>query len=64
MLADAVDRVKTARGDPPLIVVGGGSVIVPDGLPGVSEILRPEHYDVANAIGAAIATVSGEVDRV
>ncbi len=25
---------------------------------------RPEHYSVANAIGAAIAQVSGEVDKV
>ncbi|MBI2237753.1 MAG: hypothetical protein HYU54_04405 [Actinobacteria bacterium] len=53
-----------ARGDQPLIVVGGGSVLVPEVLPGVSEIHRPEHFDVANAIGAAIASVSGEVDRV
>jgi hypothetical protein len=37
---------------------------VPDELPGVSEVLRPEHFDVANAIGAAIASVSGEVDRI
>jgi N-methylhydantoinase A/oxoprolinase/acetone carboxylase beta subunit len=64
MLADAVDRVKTARGDRPLIVVGGGSVLVPDRLPGVSEVIRPPHFDVANAIGAAIATVSGQVDRI
>jgi N-methylhydantoinase A/oxoprolinase/acetone carboxylase beta subunit len=64
MLADAIDRIKVARGDQPLIVVGGGSVLVPEALPGVSEIHRPEHFDVANAIGAAIASVSGEVDRV
>jgi N-methylhydantoinase A/oxoprolinase/acetone carboxylase beta subunit len=64
MLADAVDRVKTARGDRPLIVVGGGSVLVPDRLPGVSEVIRPPHFDVANAIGAAIAEVSGQVDRI
>jgi N-methylhydantoinase A/oxoprolinase/acetone carboxylase beta subunit len=64
MLADAVDRVKTSREPRPLIAVGGGSVLVPDELPGVSEVLRPEHFDVANAIGAAIASVSGEVDRI
>jgi hypothetical protein len=59
-----VDRVKTSREDRPLIAVGGGSILVPDDLPGVSEIHRPEHFDVANAIGAAIALVSGEVDRI
>lgn len=64
MLADAVDRVKTVRGDRPLIVVGGGSGIVPEHTAGVSEVIRPDHYDVANAIGAAIAAVSGQVDQI
>jgi N-methylhydantoinase A/oxoprolinase/acetone carboxylase beta subunit len=64
MLADAVDRVKTSREPRPLIAVGGGSMLVPDTMPGVSEVHRPEHFDVANAIGAAIASVSGEVDRI
>jgi len=64
MLADAIDRVKTSRQDRPLIVVGGGSILVPDDLAGVSEIHRPDHFDVANAIGAAIASVSGQVDRI
>ena len=64
MLADGVDRVKTSREDRPLIAVGGGSILVPEELPGVSEVHRPEHFDVANAIGAAIALVSGEVDRI
>jgi N-methylhydantoinase A/oxoprolinase/acetone carboxylase beta subunit len=64
MIADAVDRVKTSREPRPLIAVGGGSVLVPDTPPGVSEVRRPDHFDVANAIGAAIASVSGEVDRI
>jgi N-methylhydantoinase A/oxoprolinase/acetone carboxylase beta subunit len=64
MLADAIDRIKTTRGDQPLVVVGGGSILVPDALPGVSAIHRPEHYEVANAIGAAIALVSGQVDQI
>jgi N-methylhydantoinase A/oxoprolinase/acetone carboxylase beta subunit len=64
MLAEGIDRVKLARGAQPLIVVGGGSVLVSGRLPGVSEVQRPQHFDVANAIGAAIASVSGEVDRI
>jgi N-methylhydantoinase A/oxoprolinase/acetone carboxylase beta subunit len=63
-LADAIDRVKTARGDLTLIAVGGGSILIPDRLPGVSEVIRPDHFDAANAIGAAIASVSGQVDRI
>jgi hypothetical protein len=39
-------------------------VLLPDELPGISEIVRPAHADVANAIGAAIAEVGGEVDQV
>jgi hypothetical protein len=27
-------------------------------------VIRPPHFDCANAIGAAIAQVSGEVDRI
>jgi N-methylhydantoinase A/oxoprolinase/acetone carboxylase beta subunit len=63
-LADAIDRVKTAKGDLTLIAVGGGSILIPDKLPGVSEVIRPNHFDAANAIGAAIASVSGQVDRI
>ena len=48
----------------PLIAVGGGSMLVPDAIAGVSEVHRPDHFDVANAIGAAIASVAGEVDRI
>ena len=64
LLADAIDTVKVSRSELPLIAVGGGSVLVPEHLPGVSNVQRPEHYEVANAIGAAIASVSGQVDRV
>lgn len=63
-LADAIDRVKTAKGDLTLIAVGGGSILIPDELPGVSEVIRPDHFGAANAIGAVIASVSGHVDRI
>jgi N-methylhydantoinase A/oxoprolinase/acetone carboxylase beta subunit len=64
LLADAIDRMKTSREDRPLIAVGGGSILIPDQIPGVSEVIRPEHYDTANAVGAAIASVSGQIDRI
>ena len=60
----AVDRVKLSREDVPVILVGGGSVLVGDDLAGASRTLRPANADVANAIGAAIAQVSGQVERV
>lgn len=60
----ALDQMKTTRGDARVIAVGGGSVLLPPELKGASEVIRPEHCDVANAIGAAIASVSGQVDQV
>ena len=63
-LAELVDRVKTSPGPLPVVVVGGGSILLEDQLEGASEILKPEHFAVANAIGAAIAQVGGEVDKV
>jgi N-methylhydantoinase A/oxoprolinase/acetone carboxylase beta subunit len=63
-IAEGIDRVKTMKGEIPLIAVGGGSVLLADRMPGISEVLRPDNYDVANAIGAAIGTVSGQVDRI
>jgi N-methylhydantoinase A/oxoprolinase/acetone carboxylase beta subunit len=64
MLAEGVDRMKTSASPSSLVAVGGGAFLVPDALPGISEILHVEHQEVANAVGAAIAQVSGEVDQV
>lgn len=60
---DIVDRMRTSPAPVPVIAVGGGSFLVPDELECASVVERPEHYAVANAIGAAIAEVGGEVDR-
>jgi N-methylhydantoinase A/oxoprolinase/acetone carboxylase beta subunit len=64
VVADAVDRIKTTADPIPVVVVGGGSVLLRDELPGASRLVRPENFAVANAIGAAIAQVGGEIDRV
>jgi hypothetical protein len=47
-----------------LIAVGGGSFLVPADLKGVSAVIAVPHYDVANAVGAAIAQIGGEVDEI
>ena len=60
----AIDRVKLSYEDVPVVLVGGGSILVGDGLSGASRVLRPRHAGVANAIGAAIAQVGGQVERV
>jgi N-methylhydantoinase A/oxoprolinase/acetone carboxylase beta subunit len=61
---EAVDRMKLSADPLPLVLVGGGSVLVGDRLAGTSEVLQPQHAEVANAIGAAIAQVGGEVEKV
>lgn len=60
----AVDRMKTSPEPVPVVVVGGGSILVPDDLEGAEEVHKPDHYEVANAVGVAIAQVSGEIDRI
>jgi N-methylhydantoinase A/oxoprolinase/acetone carboxylase beta subunit len=63
-IADAVERMRTTADPLPVVAVGGGSILMPDELEGAGTVHRPENFAVANAIGAAIAQVGGEVDRV
>jgi N-methylhydantoinase A/oxoprolinase/acetone carboxylase beta subunit len=63
-MAELVDRMRISADPIPVVAVGGGSILVPDALPAAASVLRPENFAVANAIGAAIAEVGGEVDRV
>ncbi|KAK7044090.1 hypothetical protein VNI00_007806 [Paramarasmius palmivorus] len=70
MLEGIIDKMKTSADDVSVLLVGGGAVIVsPDKegkvtLNGASRVVKPEYSGVANAIGAAIARVSGTVDVV
>jgi len=63
-VADALDRMKTSRDPVPVLLVGGGSALISDALAGASAVQRPARYDFANAVGAAIALVSGEAEIV
>jgi N-methylhydantoinase A/oxoprolinase/acetone carboxylase beta subunit len=63
-LEDAIDRMKTSSSDVPVVLVGGGSILAHRDIRGASQIIVPQNAGVANAIGAAIAQVSGEVDQV
>lgn len=64
MLEKYIDEIKTKPGDVPVELVGGGCILFSDEIKGASSVGRPEHFEVANAIGAAIAPVSGEIDRI
>ncbi len=59
MLEENIDRMKTQAEDATLMAVGGGEFLVPEKLAGCGRVLRVEHADVANAVGAAIAQVIG-----
>ncbi len=63
MLEDCVEKSRLSPDPLPVIVVGGGSILVDGPLSGL-EVIKPAHFGVANAVGAAIAQVSGEIDRV
>lgn len=62
MVEDALDAMKTSAGDVDVILVGGGSVILPETLDGAGKVLRPDHFGVANAVGGAISKVSGSFE--
>lgn len=64
IIEDAVDAMKTSAGDVKVVLVGGGSILAPEALEGASAVLRPPHFGVANAIGSAIAQVSGQIAKV
>ena len=46
-----------------LILVGGGSIILPTQLAGAKSVMKPEHFGIANAIGSAISKVSGTFEQ-
>ena len=61
---ESVDQVKLSAAPEPIVLVGGGSILLGNSMNGATEVLRPQHYEVANAIGAAIAQVAGQVEKV
>ena len=63
-IEDRLDRMKPDAGEVVLIAVGGGAFLVPDRVEGASRVVHVEHGDCANAVGAAIAQVSGDVDQI
>lgn len=64
MLEEAVDRMKTSRGDVTVLAVGGGSFLIPETLRGAARVVRPPYAAVANAVGAAIAQVGATIEQV
>jgi len=63
MIVNAVERMRVSAEKIPVLAVGGGSILIPD-MVGELPVIRPAHFEVANAVGAAIGQISGEVDRI
>jgi N-methylhydantoinase A/oxoprolinase/acetone carboxylase beta subunit len=62
-VAAVIDKIKTSSQDLPVVLVGGGVILIQGELEGATEVIQPNNAGCANAIGAAIAQVSGEVDK-
>lgn len=63
LLNDGIDQMKTSSEAIKVILVGGGSIVAPTDLSGVSAVETNKHGGVANAIGATIAQIGGEFEK-
>ena len=63
MAEDAIDAMKVSGGDVDVVLVGGGSIILPEELQGASSVTKPAYFGTANAIGSAISKVSGVIEK-
>ncbi|KAH8881758.1 hypothetical protein GQ53DRAFT_799011 [Thozetella sp. PMI_491] len=59
-----IENMRVSDQEVVLLLVGGGSIIQMDDIRNVKACIRPPFYNVANAVGAAIAKISGDVDQI
>ncbi len=63
LLNNGIEKMKPGSEPIPVLLVGGGSLLVTRQLDAASQMLRPQYCGVANAIGAAIAQAGGEAEK-
>lgn len=63
LVEDSIDAMKVSSDDAEVILVGGGSIVLPSNLAGASSTVKPDHFGCANAIGSAISKVSGTFEK-
>lgn len=59
LVEEGIDVMKVSNDDIDVVLVGGGSIVLPTDLAGTAKVVKPEHSGCANAIGSAISKVSG-----
>jgi N-methylhydantoinase A/oxoprolinase/acetone carboxylase beta subunit len=64
MLEGIIEQMKASDAPVHVLLVGGGALLVTENLDGVDKCIQPIHQGASNAVGAAIAKISGEVDVV
>lgn len=64
VISETLDAMKTSPDPIPIVLVGGGSFLAAGAIDGASTVFRPDHAQVANAIGAALAQIGAQVDKV
>lgn len=63
MVEECIDSLKLSQDDVDVVLVGGGSIVLPKELTGTSAVVNPAHFGCANAIGSAISKVSGNYEQ-
>jgi len=63
LIEDSIDAMKVSSADVDVILVGGGSIVLPERLTGAASVTQPAHFGCANAIGSAISKVSGTYEK-
>jgi N-methylhydantoinase A/oxoprolinase/acetone carboxylase beta subunit len=63
-LAAAIDSSRHALPAATLVVFGGASMLVPEHMAGVSEVIVPANGDIAGAVGLLVAPAGGQADRI
>lgn len=63
LIEDSIDAMKVSSADSDVILVGGGSIVLPENLAGAATVVKPDHFGCANAIGSAISKVSGTFEQ-
>jgi len=65
IIASGIDKMKLSAKSVSVVLVGGGGILITgNDIEGVSNIIKPNNYPVANAMGASIAQVSGMFEKV